>query len=172
MHIRIGAIQLLTLAVAVVIAVDTGWSKGAAERPADTVYFGGPILTMEGDSAQYAEAIAVQGGKILFVGGKDGALALQADSTRMVDLKGRTMLPGFIDAHGHVWNAGFQKLAANLLPPPDGKGTDIVALVGILKNWAANNSKAISKVGWIIGFGYDAPASQLMASGRRDRESE
>ena len=130
-------------------------SKAAVEKRADTIYFGGPILTMEGDSVQYAETIAVKDGKILFVGGKDGALALQADRTRMVDLQGRTMLPGFIDAHGHVWNAGFQKLAANLLPPPDGKGTDIAALEGILNDWAANNSKAISKVGWIIGFGYD-----------------
>jgi len=122
--------------------------KAVVERPADTIYFGGPILTMEGDSAQYTEALAVKDGKILFVGEKDGALALQADRTRMVDLKGRTMLPGFIDAHGHVCTPDSRSWPQTCCP------LDIAALEGILKDWAANNRKAISKVGWIIGFGY------------------
>jgi predicted amidohydrolase YtcJ len=38
-------------------------------------------------------------------------------TTRMVDLGGKTLLPGFIDAHGHLKNVGFQALSANLLPP-------------------------------------------------------
>lgn len=127
----------------------------AVVTTAETIYFGGSILTMDGDTPQYAEALAVKDGKILFVGEKDEALVLTGETTRVVDLQGRALLPGFIDAHGHVWNAGFQKLAANLLPPPDGDGTDIAALVGILKEWAELNRAAISKVGWIIGFGYD-----------------
>ena len=65
------------------------------------------------------------------------------------------MLPGFIDAHGHVWNAGFQAVSANLLPPPDGNGNDIPALLDILNEWKSGNEKAIGKYGWIIGFGYD-----------------
>src|SRR5262245_61935974 len=122
---------------------------------ADTIYAGGPILTMEGDSAQYAEAIAVKDGTLLFVGEKAGALAFQGAGTRLVDLRGRTLLPGFIDAHAHVWNVGFQALAANLLPAPDGKATSIAALLGILRNWQAKHSETISRFGWIIGFGYD-----------------
>jgi hypothetical protein len=122
---------------------------------ADTIYLGGPILTMEGDTPRYAEALAVRDGTIIFVGTKDEAHAMRSDETRVVDLQGRALLPGFIDAHGHIWNTGFQRLAANLLPPPDGNGTDVAAIVAALKEWAAANREAISNVGWIIGFGYD-----------------
>lgn len=134
----------------------TGCRTDEPPRPvADTIYYGGSILTMEGDTPRYAEALAVGDGTILFVGAEDEALTLRGGATRMVDLQDRALLPGFIDAHGHAWNAGFQRLAANLLPPPDGQGTDIPALIGLLEEWSAINAGAISKVGWIIGFGYD-----------------
>ena len=120
-----------------------------------TVYFGGDILTMEGDEPQYAEAIVVRDGKIAFVGAKDQAMESAGAGHRMVDLQGKTLLPGFIDAHGHLMNAGFQALSANLLPPPDGGGKDIAALIDITDEWAEENPKFIEKAGWIIGFGYD-----------------
>lgn len=125
------------------------------EKAADTIYFGGPILTMEGDTPKYAEAIAVRNGTIQFVGKKTEAFALRGEGTRMVDLQGRTLLPGFIDGHGHIWLTGFQRRAANLLPPPDGKGTDIAALVAILREWKDTNAATVSKFGWVVGFGYD-----------------
>ncbi|UCF69227.1 MAG: amidohydrolase, partial [Acidobacteriota bacterium] len=129
---------------------------GCAESPgADTIYLGGNILTMEGDAPRYAEAVAVTDGTIVFVGSEEEARSLERDGTRVIDLDGKTLVPGFIDAHGHVWNAGFQKLAANLLPPPDGEGRDIPALLDVLKRWQSANTRAISKVGWVIGFGYD-----------------
>jgi predicted amidohydrolase YtcJ len=68
---------------------------------ADAIYFGGDILTMEGDSASYAEAVAIKGGKIIFTGRKTEAEKYQSDSTVMNDLKGKTMMPGFIDPHLH-----------------------------------------------------------------------
>lgn len=71
------------------------------ETPADTIYYGGDILTMEGDSAVYAEAIAVKNGKILFVGTEEEAKKYQGDSTMMVELVGKTLMPGFIDPHLH-----------------------------------------------------------------------
>src|SRR5262249_54162594 len=121
---------------------------------ADAIYFGGPILTMEGDRAQYAEALLVRDGRILFVGRRAQADQIARAKTR-VDLGGRVLLPGFIDAHGHAFNAGFQKLAANLLPPPDGNGKDVAGVVALLKEWEQKNAAAIEKSGWIIGFGYD-----------------
>lgn len=72
-----------------------------ASNVADAIYFGGDILTMEGDSATYAEAVAVKDGKILFVGTKSGAEKFQGDKTTMNDLHGKTMMPGFIDPHLH-----------------------------------------------------------------------
>jgi predicted amidohydrolase YtcJ len=120
-----------------------------------SVYYGGDIITMEGDSAQYVEAIVEKGGEIVFVGSKEKAMKTAGDNHKMLDLKGKTMLPGFIDAHGHVFACGIQALAANLLPPPDGKGASIADLISLTKEWVSKNQKIIDKVGWIIGFGYD-----------------
>lgn len=68
---------------------------------ADAIYFGGDIITMEGDSAIYAEAVAIKHGKIIFIGDKVAAEKWKGDSTLMNDLKGNTMMPGFIDPHLH-----------------------------------------------------------------------
>lgn len=120
-----------------------------------TMYYGGDIITMEGDSAQYAEALVEKDGKILFVGSQDEAMKNAGEGHRMVDLQGKTLLPGFIDAHGHLYNAGIQALSANLLPAPDGEGNDIAALIRLTDEWKERNGRIIDKIGWIVGFGYD-----------------
>lgn len=130
-------------------------NQNKPEHAAATIYYGGDIITMEGDTAQYAEAIVVKDGKILFVGNKDDAMKAAGSGHTMVDLKGQTVLPGFIDAHGHLFASGIQGLAANLLPPPDGNGATIPDLVNLTKTWIAPNQKIVDKIGWIIGFGYD-----------------
>ncbi len=68
---------------------------------ADAIYYNGDILTMEGDSANYVEAVAVQNGKIIFTGTKAEAEKLKGDSTKINDLKGKTLMPGLIDPHLH-----------------------------------------------------------------------
>jgi predicted amidohydrolase YtcJ len=120
-----------------------------------TMYYGGDIITMEGDQPQYVESVVVKDGRILFAGAKDEAMKAAGRGHKMIDLQGKTLLPGFIDAHGHLMNAGFQALSANLLPPPDGEGKDIEALIGITRKWVEANPKFIEKAGWIIGFGFD-----------------
>jgi predicted amidohydrolase YtcJ len=120
-----------------------------------SMYYNGDILTMEGDSATYAEALVVKDGKILFVGPKEEAMKVAGEGHTMMDLNGQTLLPGFIDAHGHVFASGIQALAANLLPPPDGKGATIPDLISLSKEWVSTNEKIIGKIGWIVGFGYD-----------------
>jgi predicted amidohydrolase YtcJ len=120
-----------------------------------TMYYGGDIITMEGDSAAYAEALVEKEGRIVFVGSKEEAMKQAGSGHQMMDLKGQTLLPGFIDAHGHLWMSGIQALAANLLPKPDGVGNDIAALIAITNKWKEKNAEVISKTGWIIGFGYD-----------------
>lgn len=77
---------------------------------ADAIYYGGDILTMEGDSSVYAEAVAIKDGKILFVGSRAEAETFKGDSTTMHDLKGKTMMPGFIEPHVHP------SIAATMLP--------------------------------------------------------
>lgn len=131
-----------------------GTATAQSAETADTIYSGGPILTMT-DAAPRADAIAVKDGRILAVGTLAEVMALKTDATRMVDLKGRTLLPGFVDPHGHVTGGGMQAISANLLAPPDGKVTDIAGLLATLKEWADANAEIVQSAKIILGFGYD-----------------
>ncbi len=142
--------------LAVSCSPDEGAQNGQAQdetRP--TVYFNGDIITMEGDTPEYVEALVTRDGKIVFAGGNEEANENGGENATRVDLDGKTLLPGFIDAHGHVWNAGFQAVSANLLPAPDGDGKSVDAIVGLLNAWAEENAEAVAQYGAIIGFGYD-----------------
>lgn len=120
-----------------------------------TLYHGGDIITMAGEEPKYVEAVVQREGQIIFTGTKADALARFEGKADLVDLEGRTMLPGFIDGHGHVFNVGLQAVAANLLPAPDGDGNSVEALQQILTDWMAKNQDFINTTGWVIGFGYD-----------------
>jgi hypothetical protein len=145
---------LATLVVAASLVATPGCSRGPSPaQTADTIFSGGPILTIN-DAQPTAEAVAVKDGRILAVGARaEIAKAHQGPKTAMVDLGGRTMLPGFIDAHSHAFLIGFQALAANLLPPPDGGCTSIAGLQEQLRKHM--NAPITTKSGWLLGFGYD-----------------
>ena len=125
-----------------------------AREIADTIYSGGAILTID-DAAPQAEAIAVKDGRILAVGGLSEVSAYVGEGTERFDLAGRTLLPGFVDSHGHVVFGGLQALSANLLAPPDGAVKNIASLQEILKTWLADNADAVARVKVVVGFGYD-----------------
>jgi hypothetical protein len=103
------------------------------------MYHGGEIITMEGDEPSYAEAVVVRSGKIAFVGSKDEAMKVAGDGHQMVDLAGRTLVPGFVDGHAHFHGFGAQAVTANLLANPDGVCDDIPSLIRILKEWHEKN---------------------------------
>ena len=106
---------------------NTGSRESVSVDIADMIYYGGDIITMEGDSASYAEAVAIKDGKIVFVGSKVDAEKMKGDSTAMNDLQGKTMLPGFIDPHIHP------SIAASILP---------VEIVSAME-WNTPNGKSI-----------------------------
>ncbi|WP_045466212.1 amidohydrolase [Vibrio hyugaensis] len=124
---------------------------------ADKIYFGGEILTMAGDTPEYAEAIATLGEKIIYVGSKKGAMEHQFGKTQLVDLKGKALLPGFVDPHSHVYGVGLQAMVANVLPSPDGQADTVDEIVAILKSAGQDDTQRlfIEKTDWILGFGYD-----------------
>jgi len=128
MHHRVrpkrSLVSIITLAAAIWVGFSTGAS--ALEQEANAIYTGGDIITIN-DSQPSAEAIAIKDGKILAVGAKADVLKHKGTATKMVDLGGKTLLPGFIDAHGHVFNTGLLALAANLLAKPDGAVNDIAS---------------------------------------------
>lgn len=120
---------------------------------ADAIFFGGSIVTVN-DAHPDAEALAIKDGKILAVGARAGIeKAHKGSTTRMVDLAGRTLMPGFIDGHAHVQQFGMQAVGANLLAPPDGAVNTMDDLVEKLKSFAGGPDVEIT--GWIFGIGYD-----------------
>jgi hypothetical protein len=81
---------------------------------AATLYSGGDILTMAGPSPEYAEALVERNGKIVYVGPLAGAIRAAGGGARRVNLAGRTLLPGFIDTHGHFIYFGKNLIDADL----------------------------------------------------------
>ena len=125
-----------------------------AAEVADVIYYGGPILTMD-DANPRVEAVAVKGGRILAAGSTADVMSFKGSSTRLVDLEGRTMLPGFVDPHGHVMIGGLQAMSANVLPPPDGPNSDIATIQQTLRDWLEVNMEVVKGANLIMGFGYD-----------------
>lgn len=121
---------------------------------ASVLYYGGDIITMEGDNPVYAEALVVSSGKIKFAGSKQEAVRQAGDGHTEVDLQGRTMVPGFVDGHAHFHMFGAQAVSANLLASPDGVCDDIPNLIQTLKDWYAKNDTGKTQ-GWILGMGFD-----------------
>jgi predicted amidohydrolase YtcJ len=113
-----------------------------------TVYFNGDILTMEGDKPQYVEAIVVKDGKIAYTGKMQDAMNQAGANPALQDLKGKTLLPSFIDAWGHFTLISQNTLSVNLgyfsKKPPH----TTQELIGRLK------SEAKPLNGWIVGSEY------------------
>ncbi|MFZ9390546.1 MAG: hypothetical protein ACO25A_08065, partial [Polynucleobacter sp.] len=73
-----------------------------AKGNADTIFYGGPIVTVNQKNDE-VQALAVQGGKIVAVGNKDAVMKdWQSKTTQLVDLKGQTLMPGFVEPHVHI----------------------------------------------------------------------
>ncbi len=146
--------RFITACLITLAACNNATNKTSPADAADAIYYGGDIITMEGDTAVYVQAVAIKDGKIVFVGHKADAEKLKGDSTVMNDLQGKTLVPGFVDGHAHFAGFGTQAVGANLLAPPDGNINTIDDLVKELKDWYAANGTD-KTMGWIFGMGYD-----------------
>lgn len=124
-------------------------SGGAA-----VMYHNGDILTMAGDSASYAEALVVKDGKIAFVGSKDEAMKAAGAGHKMVDLQGRTLIPGFVDGHSHLTNYADATLQADLNPPPIGRVESISDIIQAIKDLKTKMKADDTTL--LVGVGYDA----------------
>lgn len=109
----------------------------------DTIIFGGDIITVN-DQQPDAEAVAVTDGKIVFVGDKKTVFELKDDHTALVDLQGKTLLPGFINPHTHVL---LEALIVNSTDVSPFKDKAIAEVMVVLKEAA--------KKGPVLAFGYD-----------------
>ena len=140
-----------------VIGLTVLTATACTEKPAlvaaDTIYFNGNVITLDSNELM-AEAVAVKDGKILAVGDNETMMSLSNQDTHQVDLKGKTMLPGFVDGHSHLSGVAIQAVTANLLPPPDGPGQNIAMLQRTLRDFMAT-SEMVKQHSVVIGFNYD-----------------
>ncbi|HEX2340060.1 MAG TPA: amidohydrolase [Vicinamibacterales bacterium] len=109
------------------------------------VLHGGRLLTMN-TAAPVAEAIAIAGERIIAVGTSSDMLALAGPRTTRVDLSGRTVVPGFIDAHSHPASAGRLHLRE-----VDCDLRSIADIQAAIRKRAAETPKGK----WVLGFKYD-----------------
>jgi predicted amidohydrolase YtcJ len=128
------------------------------QRPADLVLLGGNVLTLTSD-LPHARAVAVSDGTIVAVDQSPAALeAWIGPSTKVVELGGRTLLPGFVDPHTHFGLTTFEPIAVDCNMPP------VRSRQGAIDAIAAAASAA-PPGRWIIGLGYSArqmdPAEDL-----------
>lgn len=96
-----------------------------------------------------AAAVAIRGGKIVYVGSDEGALALRGNRTRVIDLNGATVLPGLVDSHTHFIELGAKLESVDLTHVTT--EAEAVALV-------AERARSVPKGEWIYGAGWDEGA--------------
>ncbi len=138
---------LATLGVAALIVAVRAQTRSVP----DTIYVNGTVVTMDAQ-ARTVEAIAVSGDRISAVGRTADIRALAGSATKTIDLAGRTVLPGFVDAHSHFPAAGTDALyIVDLQSPPVGAVRTIDDLIAALKRRADETPKGQ----WVIGRGYD-----------------
>lgn len=137
-----------TAAVALILATTT-----IATAQDTTLYRGGPIVTMDGDTPQTVEAVVTTGDRITFAGPEKQARKAAGKDAAIRDLKGATLLPGFIDAHSHFTLA---TMMAGGLDLRDGGGppvADIAGLQAAIRDHIA--ARALPKGGWVVVWQYD-----------------
>jgi len=166
--------QLLDYLVKVTVIVIAAFSVGCSiqhfsktkQVSADLILFDGKVYTVDANRS-WAEAVAVIDGKIAYVGSSAGAKKYKGPNTRLVDLDGKMVLPGFQDAHVHPIEAGMAYLGCSL---HDGKSVEDYVL--IVKECAQQSPEAtfIDGGGWTMDLFEDGlPDKRLLDEVVSDR---
>lgn len=117
-------------------------------KSADTILINGRFLTMENEG-EMAEAVAIENGRIVYVGNEEKARVFADRDTEIIDLGGRVAAPGLIDCHTHPMSSYAPRFSWLDL---SGKNT---ASLETLLNCLKDAAKKTPKGGWIVGRGYD-----------------
>jgi predicted amidohydrolase YtcJ len=155
MRKRIALIVLLGLASGGLAqsGVSTESAQSTAQKPkADLIFTHGNIFTGMVDAAaslgsgKRAEALAVLGDRILAVGARDEIMKLKGPETKIVDLDGHFVMPGFNDAHMHLASAGLEKMNVNMV----GAKT-----LDEFRDRLRAKVEAAGPAEWVVGEGWD-----------------
>ncbi|WP_300755718.1 amidohydrolase [uncultured Brachyspira sp.] len=114
------------------------------------VYHNGNILTMKGDEAEYAKAIEVRDNTIMKVAytEEDKKSLINNVYAEVVDLKGKTLMPSFVDAHSHM-----VRFAQSLTTVDLTGSTNMLEIAQKITNYIEVNK--LKPDAWVVGFGYD-----------------
>ena len=124
----------------------------AGEGSADFVFHNGPIYTVA-EKNPWAKGLAVKGNTITYVGDDAGAMALAGSGTQVIDLNGKLLMPGFVEAHIHPFMGAFLTSGVDLQLPA---GAD--ALAAIEKYAKQNPDGPVRGFGWRVDmFGPEGP---------------
>ncbi len=134
----------MTLATLLMVIAALSFSVKAAPDSAERVLTNGNIITVDEDNPT-AEAIAIAGDRIIAVGTNDDINAMVGENTEVIDLEGRTVVPGFIDAHAHFMSLGKSLMRLRLAPAKNYDG-----IVAMVKEAVANAQPGE----WILGRGW------------------
>ncbi|UCF47966.1 MAG: amidohydrolase [Myxococcales bacterium] len=141
---------VIALVLLVIVGGGIAWFRLNPSPPGLQVWTNGRILTMDADGRQVT-ALVVDGDRIVAVGSDEDVQRWLPDADVELDLEGRTVVPGFVEAHGHFPGAGLVAVAADLNSPPIGAIKNVPEALEALKQVDA----AQPGDDWLIGFGYD-----------------
>jgi predicted amidohydrolase YtcJ len=145
---KIALAIVATLSVGMVMLFKMATRLPAA--PEHQIFINGDVLTMDSDN-RIVEALSVRGPLIEQLGSTEDIMSLVTSQTKVVDLRGRTLMPGFIDAHGHFPGSALSMVSADLTSPPVGDKTTVAQVLKALRVQAAQTEAG----DWVQGFGYD-----------------
>ncbi|SNT40692.1 hypothetical protein SAMN05216374_3807 [Tardiphaga sp. OK246] len=147
---HLGAKCLIAGAVAIGASVLPAVAQQSDPNAPQVVLTGGKILTLDGQST-IAQALAIRDGKILAVGSEAAIKPLAGPQTRVIDLAGKSVVPGLIDTHAHFKAAGLGDYVVNL-----GGAKDVAGALDLIRAFVAKKQPGA----WITTGGWHPP-SQL-----------
>ncbi len=151
-RVTLSAATRLATGLACLVAALAPLGASAMGPASPDVIYVGNVITMN-PAQPRASAVAIHGETISAVGDAATLLAQRGSATRVVTLGGRALLPGFIDAHGHLAAMARTVSQANLAPPPSGRVRSIAELQDTLRRHI--RERGIPSGQWVMGFGYD-----------------
>ena len=137
----------LTFCVRLILTLTLAANLAYAQESADLVFKNGAIYTADA-ARSWADAVAIKGGRIIYVGPDTGVQRYVSPATRVIDLQGKMLLPGFTDSHVHPVSSGMQLndcVLNNIATVP--------AVLEVVKQCNAN----LKGKKWLVGAGWDLP---------------
>lgn len=147
-RVFLGIVVGALIAIAALLAF--AWRTLNPAPPGLQVWRNGRVITMDAARTR-ATAVVIEDDRILFVGSDDDVARWLPDADVDLDLAGRAVVPGFIEAHGHFPGAGLSAVAADLNSPPIGSIQSIDEAISALRSLDESRPGD----GFLIGFGYD-----------------